>query len=265
MKNIAVVFAGGTGQRMGIKDVPKQFLEVDGKPIIIYTLEHFQNHPEIDEIYISCIKEWIDYLNFQIEKFGVSKVKSVVPGGSTGQDSIYLGLKEALKNSDAEDVVLVHDGVRPFITEELISRNIKDTILHGNSITCTGCNETFITSKNGVDVDTVPIRKESFNAQAPQAFKLGEIVEAHEQMREYNPDYIDVIDSCTLFNMLGKPTFLTEGVRGNTKITNPVDIYIFKAWLDFKNANGQVQGIPNLDEYYEAKGENINVLKQKKR
>ena len=124
MKNIAVVFAGGTGQRMGIKDVPKQFLEVEGKPVIIYTLEHFQNHPEIDDIYVVCIEPWIDYLNYQLDKFGITKVKSVVPGGKTGQDSIYLGLKEAEKYCSPEDVVLIHDGVRPFINADLISRNI---------------------------------------------------------------------------------------------------------------------------------------------
>lgn len=251
MKNVAVIFAGGTGTRMGVKDVPKQFLEVGGKPIIIYTLEYFQNHPEIDEIYVVCIEPWIDYLKFQLEKYGMSKVVSVVPGGKTGQDSIYIGLKEAEKNCSPDDVVLIHDGVRPFISPELISRNIADTRRNGNSITCTGCNETFIISKDTVNVDSVPVRRESYNAQAPQAFRLGEIIEAHETMRAKNPDYIDVIDSCTLFNMLGKKTYITEGVRGNTKITNPVDLYIFEAWLEFKNNGGKAKGIPDLIEYYE--------------
>lgn len=253
MKKIAVVFAGGTGQRMGINDIPKQFLEVSGKPIIIYTLEHFEKHDEIDEIYVVCIEAWIDYLEYQLKKYNIEKVKSIVPGGLTGQDSIYRGLKEAEKYCSPEDVVLIHDGVRPFITDALITRNIHDTIEHGNSITCTGCNETFIISKNSHDVENVPVRKESFNAQAPQGFKLGEIISAHEEMRAKNPDYIDVIDSCTLFNLLGRPTYLTEGIRGNTKITNPVDIYIFEAWQEFKNNNGKAKGIPNLDEYYQTK------------
>lgn len=251
MKNVAVIFAGGTGTRMGVKDVPKQFLEVGGKPIIIYTLEYFQNHKEIDDIYVVCIEPWIDYLKFQLEKYGISKVVSVVPGGKTGQDSIYIGLKEAEKNCSPDDVVLIHDGVRPFISEELISRNIADTRRNGNSITCTGCNETFIISKDDLNVDQVPVRRESYNAQAPQGFKLGEIIEAHEIMRAKNPDYIDVIDSCTLFNLLGKKTYLTEGIRGNTKITNPVDLYIFEAWLDYKNNQGKAKGIPDLEEYYE--------------
>ncbi len=251
MKNVAVIFAGGTGQRMGVKDVPKQFLEVEGKPIIIYTIEYFENHPEIDDIYVVCISDWIDYLKYKLEQFNIKKVRSVIPGGKTGQDSIYLGLKEAEKYCDRDSVVLVHDGVRPFITEELISRNIADTKLRGNSITSTGCNETFIISQDGVNVADVPVRRESFNAQAPQAFRLGEIIDAHEKMRSYNPEYKDVIDSCTLYRLLGMQTYLTEGVRGNIKITNPVDIYIFKAWLEFKNNNGKVIGIPSLDDYYE--------------
>lgn len=253
MKNVAVVFAGGTGQRMGVKDVPKQFLEVKGKPVIIYTLEYFQYHPEIDEIYIPCIEPWIDYLKFQLEKYNISKVKAVIPGGSTGQDSIYLGLKEAQKHCDYDDVVLIHDGVRPFITSDLISRNIRDTRKYGNSITSTGCNETFLVSKDGSEIIDVPVRRESYNGQAPQSFKLGEIIDAHEEMRAKNPSYKDVIDSCTLYNLLGKKTYLTEGVRGNIKITNPVDIYIFEAWLEFKNNNGKVLGIPDLTEYYESR------------
>lgn len=251
MSNIAVIFAGGTGQRMGIKDVPKQFLEVDNKPVIAYTIEHFQNHEEIDEIYVVCIEAWIDYLKYKIKDLNFNKIKAIIPGGVSGQDSIYLGLKEAAKNNDPESIVLIHDGVRPLIDHDLISRNIKDVKEKGNSITSTGCNETFIISKDGVNIDDVPIRRESYNAQAPQGFRLGEIILAHEEMRGYNPEYRDVIDSCTLYRLLGKQTFLTEGVRGNIKITNPVDMYILKAWLDFKNNDEKVIGIPSLDDYLE--------------
>lgn len=248
--NIAVIFAGGTGNRMGLKDVPKQFLEVEGKPIIIHTIEHFEKHPEIDEIYLVCIESWIEYLKYLLEKHRITKVKAIVTGGNSGQESIYKGLKEAEKKCPKDSIVLIHDGVRPLIDHDLITRNINDTKLHGNSITCTGCNETFITSKNGIEVNGVPIRRESFNAQAPQAFRLGDVIESHEQMRKTNPNYIDVIDTCTLFNMQNKPVFLTEGVRGNIKITNPVDIYIFKAWLEYKKNDGKIIGVPNLEEYY---------------
>ena len=247
MKNIAVIFAGGTGTRMGVSDVPKQFLEVGGKPIIIYTLEHFQKHAQIDEIYVVCIERWIDYLQGLIDTNHIDKVRSVIAGGGSGMDSIYLGLKEAQKNCQPDDIVLIHDGVRPFVTEDLISRNIADARSYGNSITCTECNETFIMSKNGVDVADVPIRRESFTAQAPQAFRLGEVIEAHEQVRESNPNYTDIVDNCTLFHTLGKRTYMTKGVRGNTKITNPVDIYIFEAWLEFEKNGRKAKGVPDLD------------------
>ncbi len=264
MKNIALIFAGGTGNRMGVKDVPKQFLEVDGKPVILYTIEYFERHKDIDEIYVVCIEPWIDYLKFKLSKTDFQKIKSIIPGGVTGQDSIYLGLKEAEKYCGKDDIVLIHDGVRPFISEDLITRNINDAKLRGNSITSTGCNETFIISKDGVNIDDVPIRKESFNAQAPQAFHLGEIIAAHEEMRSYNPNYKDVIDSCTLYRLLGKQTYLTEGVRGNIKITNPVDLYIFKAWLEFKKNNEAVIGIPTLEDYYESLSGDPMTLRLKK-
>lgn len=251
--NNAVIFAGGTGTRMGIDDVPKQFLEIDGKPVIIYTLEHFQNHPNIDGIYVVCIETWIDYLIYQLRKYSIDKVRSIIPGGKTGQDSIYNGLVEAAKYGNEQDIVLIHDGVRPFISEDLISRNIEDTRLFGNSITCTKCNETFVMSKNGLDVDEIPIRRESYNAQAPQAFRLGDIISAHDEMRANNPGYKDVVDSCTLYNMLGRKIHLTEGIRGNIKITNPVDLYIFEAWLNFEKNNRLAKGIPDLSEYNEVK------------
>lgn len=250
--NNAIIFAGGTGTRMGVNDVPKQFLEIDGKPVIIYTLEHFQNHPQIDGIFVVCIETWIDYLIYQLKKHRIDKVKSIVPGGITGQHSIYNGLVEAKKYGNEQDIVLIHDGVRPFITEDLISSNIRDTEMFGNSITCTKCNETFVMSKNGLDVDDIPIRRESYNAQAPQAFRLGDIFNAHNEMRVNNPDYVDVVDSCTLYNMLGRKIHLTEGIRGNIKITNPVDLYIFEAWLSFERNNKKAKGIPDLHEYYEA-------------
>ena len=248
MKNIAVIFAGGTGKRMGVSDIPKQFLEVGGKPIIIYTLEFFEKHDDIDEIYVVCIESWIDYLKAKLKEHNIGKVKSIIPGGTSGQDSIYRGLKEASKYCDREDVVLIHDGVRPFISEDLISSNIDDTTEYGTSITCLECNETFIMSRDGKTVNEVPIRRESFTAQAPQGFRLGEIIDAHEAIRKDNPNYQDIVDSCTLFNALGKSVHMTDGVRGNTKITNPVDIYIFEAWLDFKNSSGKAKGIPNIDD-----------------
>ena len=136
MKNIAVIFAGGAGLRMHTKSRPKQFLELNGKPIIIYTIELFDNHPQIDGIVVACIEPWIPFLKKQLRKFEINKVVDVVPGGATGQDSIYNGLCAAERYANGDDsIVLIHDGVRPLITEETITDNIKKVSQCGSCIT----------------------------------------------------------------------------------------------------------------------------------
>jgi 2-C-methyl-D-erythritol 4-phosphate cytidylyltransferase len=122
--NIAVVFAGGTGTRMNTKSKPKQFLEVHGKPVLIYTLENFQNHPQIGGIILVCLASWIDYAKDLVRKFGISKVSKIVPGGKSGQESIFNGLKAAIKVYGENNIVLVHDGVRPLIDDDIITKCI---------------------------------------------------------------------------------------------------------------------------------------------
>ena len=225
MKNIAVVFAGGTGQRMGIKDVPKQFLEVEGKPVIIYTLEHFQNHPEIDEIYVVCIEPWIDYLNYQLDKFGITKVKSVVPGGKTGQDSIYLGLKEAEKYCSPEDVVLIHDGARPYVTLKNL-QDIKACLTHCDAcLLAVPCVDTIKVVKDGVVVQT-PKRSDLWNAQTPQAFKTSLIQDAYQKSFDLK---IEVSDDASCVELCTDvPVHIVPGDYQNIKITNPQDLKLQK-------------------------------------
>ena len=248
-KNIAIIFAGGTGTRMGIENIPKQFLEVDGKPIIIYTLEFFQNHLEIDEIYIACIATWIDYMKNLVKEFKIDKVKEIVEGGKTGQDSIYNALMAARKNNDPNSNVLIHDGVRPYITYDLISDCINSINLYGSAITCTSCFETIIVSKDGNEISDVPYRKETYAAQAPQGFVLGEIIEAHNQMRKINPDYENIVDSCTLYRVLGKDVKLVQGNRGNIKVTTPEDYFQFKSLLECKKSIDETGfNVPEMSE-----------------
>ena len=170
--NIAIVFAGGSGKRMKTHGLPKQFLKVEGKPIIIKTLENFEKNPNIDKIYISCKEDWIDYLKEEIENYHISKVAKVVPGGESGQDSIYNGLKAASEENPKDSIVLIHDGVRPFITQELINNNIEDVKKYGSSITSTPCYETAIISEDGENIEEVPNRDIMYTAQAPQCFYL---------------------------------------------------------------------------------------------
>lgn len=231
-KNIAIIFAGGSGARMG-SGMPKQFLEVAGKPIIIHTLDLFEEHDMIDKIYIACKAEYIKHLKRLIEKNLIKKVAGIVPGGTTGQDSIYKALRLAYDENDGDDIVLIHDGVRPHITSAVISENIECVKTNGSAITCTPLFETPVVSLDGKTIEDVPSRDGFFTAQAPQSFFLKDVIEAHEQMRKINPSYTGITDTCTLMKKLGREVVMVQGNRGNVKVTTPEDLYIFHGLVQY--------------------------------
>ena len=233
--NIAIIFAGGVGQRLnGGDSTPKQFLKVNNKPIIIHTLELFQKNENIDKIYISIVESHYQYMQELVKYYYLTKVAGITTGGTTGQDSIYKALKMAAKDNPENSIVLVHDGVRPNITQDVINKNIENTLIEGSAITCTPCYETVLLSDDGKTPTKVPYRKETFSAQAPQTFELGELLNAHEIERAKNPDYKDIIDSCTLLTNQGKQTSMIRGNFGNIKITTIEDLYILRALIRFK-------------------------------
>ena len=240
MKNnipkIAIIFAGGVGQRMNNApdSIPKQFLKINDKPIIIRTLELFQNHKQIDKIYVSIHQDYYNYMQKLSKYYYLTKVAGIVKGGKTGQDSIYKALKLAEKENPPDSIVLIHDGVRPNITESVITNNIESVIKNGNSITCTSCFETVLISSNHLNPTTIPYRKDTFTAQAPQSFRLKDVINAHETVRKTNPDYKDITDTCTLYKSLGKDVFMTDGNRGNIKITTMEDLYLLRGLIRFK-------------------------------
>lgn len=236
--NISIIFAGGSGRRMNTKGRPKQFLEFRGKPIIIYTLELFDNHPEIDGIIVVCLKDWIPYLEKKLRKFEITKVKVVVPGGSTGQDSIYSGLKAVVENFPLNSTVLIHDGVRPLITDDTISNNIECVKKYGSCITCIPATETFIISRMDGGLD-IPSRSDSFIARAPQSFILSDILSAHQKAIQENRH--DFIDSCSMMNYYGYKLHTIVGPMENIKITTPTDYFVFKAMIDI-HENQQIFG-----------------------
>lgn len=234
--NIAIIFAGGLGQRLnnGENSTPKQFLKINDKPIIIRTLELFQTHKDIDKIYISIHPDYYEYMQELVKYYYITKTSGIVNGGETGQESIYNALKLAQKENPQDSIVLIHDGVRPNITEEVITKNIECTKKNGNAITCTSCFETILISENGINPEHVPYRKDTYAAQAPQTFHLGEVIEAHEITRKTNPNYTDIVDTCTLYKTLDKKTFMVKGNRGNIKITTIEDLYILRALIRYK-------------------------------
>ena len=238
MKNIALIFAGGSGRRMNTTGRPKQFLEFRGKPIIIYTIELFDNHPEVDGIVVVCLEPWIPFLEKMIRKFEVNKVVSIVPGGETGQESIFKGLKEIEKLYDSSSTVLIHDGVRPLITEQTITDNIESVKNHGTCITCIPATETFIVKEENGHLD-IPVRSQCEIARAPQSFILKDILSAHHKAIEENKS--DFIDSCSLMNYYGYKLNTIDGPVENIKITTPTDYFIFKAMIEV-HENQQIFG-----------------------
>ena len=232
--NIGVIFAGGVGSRMHSKDRPKQFLEINEKPIIVHTLEHFERNDDIDAVAVVCVAEWIDYLRGLLYKYRLDKVKRIVPGGTSGQLSIYNGLLAArdiaAESGDGErTVVLIHDGVRPLITGELLSRNVAAVREFGSAITCGVVKETIIEIDDDGGIRTVPDRAHSRVAKAPQSFYLDDILAAHE--RALADGVTDFIDSCTMMQRYGYHLHTIDGPYENIKITTPDDFYTMRAIL----------------------------------
>lgn len=237
--NIAVIFAGGSGKRMNTVSRPKQFLELNGKPVMIYTLELFDNHPGIDGIIVICIEPWIAFLQKQLRKFEIGKVVKIVPGGETGQDSIYNGLVAASEVYGDKDVnVLIHDGVRPLITEQTITDCIATTAEKGNCITCIPATETFVV-RNDDGTLSIPSRSNSLVARAPQCFHLKDILDAHTQARKEKRH--DFIDSCTMMSHYGYAMHTIMGPMENIKITTPTDFFVFRAMVEV-HENQQIFG-----------------------
>ena len=239
--NIAIIFASGSGVRMGT-GIPKQFLEVNGKPILVHTIQLFQFHRQIDKIYVAVQESYIPYVEGLVQEYHLDKVACVLAGGETAQDTIYLAMQRASKENDENSIVLLHDGVRPFVAYNVISENIASVKKYGNSITCTPCYETILLSKDGNTVDLVPYRKETFAAQAPQCFYLKDIIDIHDRIRARENKYENMVDACTMCISLGIPVHMIAGNRGNIKVTTPEDFYFFRALLNYRE-NEQAFGL----------------------
>jgi 2-C-methyl-D-erythritol 4-phosphate cytidylyltransferase len=224
--NYVVIFAGGVGTRMSAGTKPKQFLELNGKPIIIYTIEHFENHPAIEGIVVVCIESWIDTLKSMVEQANLHKVRWIVPGGATGQESIFRGLMVLSKHlgEQRDAVVLIHDGVRPLISAELISANIDAVLRFGSAITVTGSSETIVQIDGNGDVSNTINRDSAYMARAPQSFYLQNIYNAH--LRAIADNELNMVDSACLMRHYGFPLHVVPGPVENIKITTPIDFYM---------------------------------------
>lgn len=223
----AVIFAGGVGARMRSEDTPKQFIEVDGKPIIIRTLEVFEHHQEVDEIVVACLENWIPVLEGQIRQYGIKKVRAVVPGGKNGYGSIHNGLMEAAKTAKEEDIVLICDGVRPMITEKLVTDCIRETEKFENAVPVTPSIDSVLESFDGTSCKKSYERKNMFITQAPQGYTFRKILWAHEEAEKRG--ITNPTSSCELLLELGEEIHIFIGERANIKVTTPEDLYTLRS------------------------------------
>ena len=238
--NIAIIFAGGTGQRMNITTKPKQFLELHGKPIIIYTLEHFEQHELIDGIVLVCVEGWIDYCRKLVDRFHIDKVKAIIPGGKTGMLSRFEGVKKAYELYSDDTVCLMHDGVRPMIDHDIITRNIESVEKYGSGVTVAPAIETIAVRGTDNKVGQIIDRSKCQMAKAPQSFRLGELLRVHQKAVESG--MTDCIDTAYLMQLNGHDLYTVEGSSENIKITTPTDFYTFKALMDIRE-NSQIFGV----------------------
>lgn len=240
--NYALVFAGGVGSRMNAKARPKQFLEIHGKPIIIHTIECFEEHKDIDAICVVIVSEFLEYMEKLVVKYNIKKVKWIIEGGKSALESQYLGLECIRKSSSysEDDIVLIHDGVRPLINKVLITDCINGVRLHGSAITVIPAIETIIQTDNkNMIVQTFP-RNECQLARAPQAFKIGEILKVHDRAKAEG--IYDFVDSASMMLHYRYKLYTIEGPMENIKVTTPADFYICRALLDARE-NSQIYGI----------------------
>ena len=231
--NIAIIFAGGVGKRMGQTDKPKQFIEISNKPIIIHTLEVFEKNENIDAIIIASKVEWIDYLKDLLKVYNIKKVSKIVPGGETGQMSIFNGLECAKEMYDENSIVLIHDGVRPFINSELIDLNIENVKKKGSAISSVYSTETEVLVDENNNIKYVIPRNESLIAKAPQSFYLKDIYDVHIMAQE--DGITNSIDSCTLMNKYNKSLSVVLTDYDNIKITTIKDIALAESIYARKN------------------------------
>jgi 2-C-methyl-D-erythritol 4-phosphate cytidylyltransferase len=223
---VALLTAAGSGTRMG-QDIPKQFIHIENKPLIIHTMEAFQSHPSIDAIMVVTLPAWSEVLKAYAKQFGISKLKWVVPGGQTGQESIYNGLKVLEKDLSPKDIVMVHDGNRCSVSSEIISNSLAVQAKYGSAVAAIPCVEAVFRSADGESSDVSIPREELYRTQTPHTYFLEDLLWAHAEAQKRGIH--NTAASCTLMQKLGKTVYFSKGSEKNLKITTIDDMQIFEA------------------------------------
>lgn len=225
--NIAMILASGVGNRIN-RDIPKQFIHVNNKPVVIYTLEAFQNHPGIDAVLVVCLDGWHDFLCSYASQYNISKLKWIVSGGVTRDDSIMNGLLKLKNIVHMNDAVLIHDGARPLVSKKIIDDSLNVFDKYGNAVAAIPCVENMITPTDDIkSVKHIVISRNLFRFQTPQTFSLNKLLWAYDQVQIQsiqNPEAIDV-----LMNTLGETLYISRGSEMNFKITTETDLKLFES------------------------------------
>lgn len=230
MNNIAMIIAGGIGSRLGDK-IPKQFVKINGIPIIIYTLIQFNKHPEISEIGVVCLEQYISYLSNLCEVYSLNKVKWIIPGEKTGFLSIHEGIKQAQNLYKADDLILIHDAVRPMVSAEVISDCIRVAKVYGNATASIACTTVVLkkSDNGGLSSNEVIDRNNIMLTQTPQAFSLKLISELHDEAILNKK--CDLTATCTIMASLNRSVYFSKGDGINIKLTTPADLVLLKSLI----------------------------------
>ncbi len=238
--NLAIVIAGGSGTRMGL-DIPKQFVNIYDKPVIIYTLEGFERHPMIDEIEVVCIDGWHDVLKAYARQFGITKLKRVVSGGKTGQESIRNGVFALEGYLSDDDTVIIHDGIRPLVDKEVLTDVIVTCRKYGNAVTSMPYNEQiFVVDDELSTVKYIP-RETIRRVATPQAYKFGKLDKAYHEAFEKKIGIYGSSYTNTMMADLGERLYFAAGSDKNIKLTTRDDLELFKAYLKTEDGWGNKQ------------------------
>lgn len=231
--NIALIIAGGRGMRMG-QEIPKQFLTVHDKPVIAYTMEAFQKHPDVDAIAVVCVEGWESILAAYARQYGISKLQHIIPGGENGQSSIRNGVFELEKHYSPNDIVLVHDAIRPMVSQAIISGCIATAREKGSAIVTIPCQEAMLETEDQLSTHSSYPRDRLKRTQTPQGFPIGKLADAHRRALEKG--ITNSVASCTMMVELGETIFFCAGSEKNIKLTTPDDMEIFKALLALRES-----------------------------
>lgn len=234
--NIAIIIAGGSGQRMG-QDIPKQFINVYDKPVLMYTLEGFQKHPQIDAIEVVCIDGWHDIVWAYAKQFNITKLKWIISGGETSQESIRNGVFHLEDKCSKDDTIVIHDGIRPLVDETVLSDVIIKCEQYGNGVTSLPYNEQiFVVDDDISTVQYIP-RETLRRVSTPQAYKFGKLVWAYHEAFEKGIGIQKSAYANTMMVELGERLYFAAGSDKNIKLTTKDDLEMFKAYLNTEKAN----------------------------